>query len=107
MSTSDSRIVVEIDEELSDLIPGFLERKREDARRLATLIEQGDVDAIASLGHRMKGEGGSYGLDLISTVGRELEQAGKSRDLAAARRLAGDLADFLGRVEIVYRPSED
>ena len=107
MSISDSRIVVEIDEELSDLIPGFLERKREDARTLVTLVEQGDADAIGRLGHRMKGEGGSYGLDAISNIGRELEQAGKTHDMPAARRLSGELSGFLDRLEILYRPSED
>jgi HPt (histidine-containing phosphotransfer) domain-containing protein len=107
MTISNSKIVVEIDEELSDLIPGFLERKREDARTLTASIERGEMAAIARLGHKIKGEGGSYGIDAISDVGRELEEAAKNHDLTMARRLANELSNFLDRLEIVYRPTEN
>jgi hypothetical protein len=55
----------------------------------------------------MKGEGGSYGLDAISDIGRELEQAAQLADLDAARRLARFLMNFLERLNIVYRAIED
>ena len=63
-------IVVHIDQELSDLVPGFLFRKREDARAVLAAAEHGNANAIARLGHKMKGEGGSYGLDPITDIGR-------------------------------------
>ena len=100
-------IVVHIDQDLSDLVPGFLIRKREDARAVLAAVEHGDPEAIARLGHKMKGEGGSYGLDAITDLGRELEQAGKDSDFDAARRLGRDLMNFLEQLEIVYRPMED
>jgi HPt (histidine-containing phosphotransfer) domain-containing protein len=100
-------IVVQVDQDLSDLVPGFLARKREDARAVLAAVEHGDSEAVARLGHKMKGEGGSYGLDAVTDLGRELEQAGKDRDFDAARRLGRDLMNFLERLEIVYRPMED
>jgi CheY-like chemotaxis protein/HPt (histidine-containing phosphotransfer) domain-containing protein len=103
----DQPIVVQIDQDLSDLVPGFLGRKREDARALRSAVERGDADTIARLGHKMKGEGGSYGLDAITDFGRDLEQAGKEKDFDAAQRLGRDLTDFLERLEIVYRPVEE
>jgi HPt (histidine-containing phosphotransfer) domain-containing protein len=66
-----------------------------------------DTEAVAKLGHKMKGEGGSYGLDAITDIGRELEQAGKDSDFDAARRLESVLTNFLDRLQIVYRPIED
>ncbi|HVA83563.1 MAG TPA: PAS domain S-box protein [Candidatus Binataceae bacterium] len=104
---SEQPIVVQIDQDLSDLIPGFLSRKREDARAVLAAAEHNDLEAIVRLGHKMKGEGGSYGLDAITDIGRELEQAGKAGDFDAARRLGRDLKNFLDRLEIVYRPMED
>jgi CheY-like chemotaxis protein/HPt (histidine-containing phosphotransfer) domain-containing protein len=104
---SEQPIVVQIDQDLSDLIPGFLSRKREDARAVLAAAEHNDLEAIVRLGHKMKGEGGSYGLDAITDIGRELEQAGKAGYFDAARRLGRDLKNFLDRLEIVYRPMED
>jgi CheY-like chemotaxis protein/HPt (histidine-containing phosphotransfer) domain-containing protein len=100
-------IVVQIDQDLCDLVPGFLTRKREDGRAVLAAAEHHDPEAIARLGHKMKGEGGSYGLDAITDIGRELEQAGKDSDFDTARRLGRDLMNFLDRLEIVYRPMED
>jgi PAS domain S-box-containing protein len=104
---SGKSIVIHVDQDLSDLIPGFLTRKRDDARAILAAVEHGDHKAIARLGHKMKGEGGSYGLDAITDLGCELEQAGTDNDLDAARRLGGDLMNFLERLEIVYRSMDD
>lgn len=106
-AVSEQPIVIQIDQDLSDLVPGFLTRKREDARAVLTAAEHGDPEAVARLGHKMKGEGGSYGLDAITDIGRDLEQAGKDGDFEAARHLGRDLMNFLERLEIVYRPMED
>ena len=104
---SDQPIVVQIDQDLSDLVPGFLTRKAEDARAVMAAVEHRDPEAIMRLGHKMKGEGGSYGLDAITDIGRALEQAGKDSDFDAARRFGRDLTNFLERLDIVYRPMED
>jgi HPt (histidine-containing phosphotransfer) domain-containing protein len=101
------RIVVQVDQDLSDLVPGFLSRKTEDARAILAAAEHRDAETIARLGHKMKGEGGSYGLDAVTDIGGSLEHAGKDQDFEAAARLAGELANFLERLEIVYRPAEE
>jgi len=97
-----ARNVVEIDADLSDLVPGFLAHKREDARTIASAIERGDYATLSQLGHKMKGEGGSYGLDAITIIGAAIEEAALVKDATAAQRLAADLATFLDTVEVVY-----
>jgi HPt (histidine-containing phosphotransfer) domain-containing protein len=106
-AVAEQPIVVQIDQDLSDLVPGFLARKREDAHAIVAAALHRDTEAVAKLGHKMKGEGGSYGLDAITDIGRELEQAGKDSDFDAARRLESVLTNFLDRLQIVYRPIED
>ena len=101
------RIVVHIDEDLAELVPGFLDHKREDVGSLLAAAENGDCAAISRLGHQMKGEGGSFGLDAISEIGQALEAAAHTSDLKAARRLASELASYLDRVVIVYQPAEE
>jgi PAS domain S-box-containing protein len=96
------RNVVQIDADLSDLVPGFLAHKRDDARTIAAAIEHEDYETLSKLGHKMKGEGGSYGFDVITDIGAAIEQAAKARDRTAARRWATELADYLESLEVVY-----
>jgi hypothetical protein len=51
----------------------------------------------------MKGDGGGYGLDAISTIGAALEHAAAREDRSAIRRHTAELIDFLARVTVVYR----
>lgn len=97
------RTVVEIDADLSDLTPGFLEHKHADARLLLAAIERGDLIAVAELAHRIKGEGGSYGFDEMTEIGAAMEAAGLAGDDAGARREIARLAEYLATVEVVYR----
>lgn len=96
------RLVVRVDPDLSDLIPGFLAHKREDAARIRSAMDESDYDTLGKIGHKLKGEGGSYGFDAISEIGLALEQAAKSRDVAGVRRCVEELSAYLASVEIVY-----
>ena len=40
------KIVVHIEEELEDLIPGFLADKREDVQSISQALETGDIEKI-------------------------------------------------------------
>lgn len=97
-----SRFVVHADPDLSDLIPGFLEHKRDDLAAIVEAIESADYEALAKFGHKIKGEGGSYGLARISEIGAAIDVAAKARDLNEVRELARQFADFLDNVEVVY-----
>jgi len=101
-----AKILVGIDADLQDLIPGFLARKAGDARTILASIGRGDWELVAATAHKLKGEGGSYGLDRITDLGRALEDAAKQKDQAATRGLADELASYLAQVEVVYEPSE-
>ena len=98
------RVVVEVDPDLTDLVPAFLDRKRADARAIHQAIESDDFAAVAALGHKLKGEGGSFGFDVITEIGAALEQTAKHFDRDYAMRLALDLAEYLQKVEIVSAP---
>jgi CheY-like chemotaxis protein/HPt (histidine-containing phosphotransfer) domain-containing protein len=96
------RNVVRIDADLSDLVPNFLEHKRDDVQKIAAAIEAGDYETLSQVGHKMKGEGGSYGFDAITMMGGALEEAAKIKDQAAVRHWASELTAFLETVEVVY-----
>lgn len=96
------RIVVHVDPDLEDLIPGFLANRRADVDSLQAALARSDFEAIRITGHSMKGAGGGYGFDAITDIGAHIEQAALARDADAVRAGIGDLADYLARVEVVY-----
>ena len=97
-----SKLIVKIDPDLSDLIPGFLARKHQDVEAIRTSAKHRDYAAIGNLGHKIKGEGGSYGLDEISQIGEQLETAARKLDTAECLSLADCLSEYLNTVEIVF-----
>lgn len=96
-------ITVHIDQGLEEIVPGFLENRRRDVQTLETALQQNNLAQIHLIGHRMKGDGGGYGFDAISTMGAALEQAAARADRLAIQRHTAELIDFLARVTVVYR----
>jgi HPt (histidine-containing phosphotransfer) domain-containing protein len=98
------RLIVEVDPELRDLIPEFLRRKRADAIAIQIALDKGDFTTVAALGHKLKGEGGSFGFDVITDIGAALEGTAKNRDADSAHKLAMELSYYLENVEVVSAP---
>jgi HPt (histidine-containing phosphotransfer) domain-containing protein len=101
------RVTVTVDPDLIDLIPEFLTRKHADLQTLKDAVENGDLGIIASLGHKIKGEGGSFGFDAMTEIGAGLETSGKKGDRDAARQLVSDLSDYLEKIEVIEGPPVD
>jgi len=99
---SRGKICIQIDSNLATIIPGFLANKERDLTTIESCLKQGDLQTIRLLGHRMKGDGGGYGFDQISTIGDQLEQAAIAHNLSVLHDQLEGLRDFLSRVEVVY-----
>ena len=97
-----SKIKVQLDPDIRDLIPGFLDNRRKDIVALQTALVKNDFATIRMLGHTMKGDGGGYGFDAISAIGAVIETAAKQKDASRIREEIARLADFLERVEVTY-----
>jgi HPt (histidine-containing phosphotransfer) domain-containing protein len=97
-----SKIRVEIEKDLKELIPQYLSNRDKDIQSIRQALEKKDFATIKSLGHQMKGSGGGYGFTGISTIGKHLEQAGQDNDAKAALLHLEELADYVQRLDIVY-----
>ncbi len=96
------KIRVSIDPDLEDLIPGFLNNRRQDVVQIRALLQAGDYAKIRLLGHSMKGAGGGYGFDPITDYGDEIEEAALKQDAATIEAFVSRLEDYLARVEPVF-----
>jgi HPt (histidine-containing phosphotransfer) domain-containing protein len=96
-----NKIIVHVDPDLEDLIPGFLNNRAKDVESIRALLDSDDLDQIRILGHSMKGAGGGYGFDRITEIGDVIETAALAGDVSVIRDANEQLADYLARVEPV------
>jgi CheY-like chemotaxis protein/anti-sigma regulatory factor (Ser/Thr protein kinase) len=96
------KTVVRVDPDLGELVPEFLDHRLRDVTAISEALERGDYEAIRIRAHSMKGSGGGYGFDAITEIGARLERAAKRRRPEEIRDLAGELATYLGHVEVIY-----
>lgn len=83
--------IARLEDEIAALIPDYLANRRSDVRSLRIALAGEDYATIATLGHRMKGSGASFGLPRVSKIGQKLEEAGHHEDEAKARKAVDDL----------------
>jgi PAS domain S-box-containing protein len=94
-------IRVKVDPELMDLIPGYLNHRREDIVKIRELLNKGDFRSVERCGHSMKGTGGSYGFDGITQIGALIEEAGKARNTDAVNEGVEQLSSYLNNLELL------
>lgn len=99
---SDEKVIVTIDADLEDLVPGFLENRSGDCVKLAAALADNDMQSIQSIGHNLKGLGGGYGFEKISEIGAALETAAKAGDMENISPLIGQLENYLENIEVKF-----
>jgi HPt (histidine-containing phosphotransfer) domain-containing protein len=95
------RIPIQIDPDLEDLIPMFLENRESDIVTIRQALAEGNFTRIRSLGHNMKGAGGGYGFDYITDLGGEIESCAIQGNAEPIGRLVDALEDYLRRVDLI------
>ena len=99
---SANKIIVEVDVDLEDLIPGFLERRQQDLQVLRDALSKADFEQICQLAHTLKGVGGGYGFDAITSISQQIQQAAENRRADEIEAELAVLTNYLERVEVVY-----
>jgi len=97
------KIIVNIDPDLEELIPGFLENRIKDIQILEKAAGQQDFAALKSVGHSLKGVGGGYGFAKITELGAGIEASAKENDMERINQLISDLAEYLQRIEVKFQ----
>jgi CheY-like chemotaxis protein/HPt (histidine-containing phosphotransfer) domain-containing protein len=92
--------LVAVPEELKELVPMFMDSVAAELEKIRTALGAGDLETVRSIGHGLKGMGGTYGFDRVTDLGKALLDAAGARDLDEARRLVRDLDDYMQRVQV-------
>jgi len=75
----------------------FLAEKQRELTVAIAAIDAGDLNTVAAMAYRLKGEGANYGFTKISEFGGSLAQAIEARDYKTSRSVAQKLMAYLGK----------
>jgi HPt (histidine-containing phosphotransfer) domain-containing protein len=101
-SNATTPVQVSIPQAIRSLVPQYLQDQRGAATLILVALEQRDYQTIRELAHKMRGSGGSFGFDTLTSIGQNLEAAAQSKDQEAVRRWYHELSRYLDRVQVVY-----
>jgi len=98
----EDKYFVELDGDLRDLIPDFLDNKRTDLESIQEALGSKDFDGLRKMGHKLKGSFHMYGFTNISNICHEIEEAAKEQDEKVIENNLEVLRDYLDNVVIEY-----
>jgi len=100
---NEQHITVSVEKDLADLIPTYLANRAKEVATLRDLLAAGDFEKLSGVGHRMKGVGEPYGFAKVSALGKLIQDRAKNGDHFGLESCINEYADYLPRVQIVYK----
>ena len=97
-----SEWVVHPDKDLEDLIPTFLQNRRNELEEIDAAVAKNDFEFIRRTAHTWKGICRPYGFIHLETLSRQLEVTGEEENQANARGVAVEMRSYLENVRVVY-----
>ena len=97
-----SKVKVEIDVDLQDLIPGFVENRKKDIQSLKSLVQQNDLPGISALAHKIKGAAAGYGFNELSDLAAKMEKASKNNESSPLPELVSKMQTHFLNIDIQY-----
>ena len=94
-------VVVRVNKVIADLVPGYLEARRNELLEIQDRISRGDLATLRVIGHRLKGSGEGYGFREITLLGAQMEDAAEAGDLHIIREVAARLEEYVSVVSFV------
>jgi CheY-like chemotaxis protein len=92
-----------IDKSLEDIVPGYLDKRRQELGVLRSALHNKDFELIRTAGHKMRGSGGGYGFPLLTELGQKLEAAAKIGDAVSIGDCISALSSYLERLRVEFR----
>lgn len=93
-------ITVRVDPDLEELIPIFIDNRKEELQELKKFFREKNTEEMKKIGHSMKGCGSIYGFHAISFIGEELEEEAKNNNLEKIENLIDNLDTYLSSVKV-------
>jgi HPt (histidine-containing phosphotransfer) domain-containing protein len=86
---------IEVDPEIADLIPLFLNARSKDVDQLGVLSQQSNFDEMAKICHTIKGIARPYGFPSLESLAIEMEKECKNKNSNATTELLARMQEFV------------
>ncbi|QAR32975.1 PAS domain S-box protein [Geovibrio thiophilus] len=97
-SADEEDLRISIDPDLADLVPAYISRKAEEVAEMRKAAERDDFEKAGFIAHSIKGTGASYGFEIITELGRAIEESAKLGDKNSVMRNISRLEDYTAKV---------
>ena len=94
--------IVEIDNDLEDIVPGFLENRKNDVVDLQAFYEKREFKEIERIGHKVSGSSGGYGFHLLGKIAKEIELNAAEENEEKVSNLITDFIEYVEKVEVKF-----
>lgn len=94
--------VVRPDPDLEDLIPSFMQNRKNELGEIEAALARSDFEFIRRMAHTWKGICRPYGFVHLETLSRNLEDAGIRESKDDLAKLVDEMRAYLQSVRIVY-----
>ena len=73
----------------------YIERRREELGTYMQALKGRDFEMMSHIGHRMRGNGVSFGFPELSILGEKIETAAKKQEISELRFLSIDFTNWI------------
>ncbi len=93
---------VEVDEELKDILPSFLENRNKDILTLKEALANNDSSTLEKVGHKVSGSAGGYGFEELGVIAKDIELASKAGEMDKVKSLIDSFEVYVNEIEVVF-----
>lgn len=94
-------IFVTIDECLKDLATPYLEKREKELLLIPEALRQGNFEAIQTIGHKISGNAGMFGLTQLGELAARLEKEADHRNLQNVLDISTKMTQLIKKVRFI------
>lgn len=95
--------IIQIDKDIAELIPPFLQNRKNEIQAINALINQKNFKEIKNIAHQFKGASNMYGFHELGKLAQNIEEASLSLNDKEIKKNIDKADIFLKKVKIINR----
>ena len=95
-------IIVHVESDFEPLLGKFMTNRKKEVVTMREALAQQDLETVRKVAHGMKGAGGSYGFNHITTMATTIEHTAKTGTSTGLAKELDQLALYLEQVQVIF-----